>query len=130
MATILHFESEYMEGAHPRILQRLTETNMEKTPGYGEDAYCESARAKIRTACACPEADVRFLVGGTQTNATIIAAIVRSWQGVIAAQTGHIAVHEAGAVEATGHKVIALPQKNGKLDADTLNDYLTNFYKD
>jgi len=127
---ILHFESDYMEGAHPAILQRLIDTNMEKTPGYGEDAYCESARAKIRTACACPKAEVRFLSGGTQTNATIIAAVLRSWQGVVAAQTGHIAVHEAGAIEATGHKVITLPQHEGKLDSNELDAYLTTFESD
>lgn len=127
---ILHFESDYMEGAHPLILQRLVDTNFEKTPGYGEDAYCESAKAKIRTACACPKADIHFLVGGTQTNTTIIAAVLRSWQGVVAAQTGHVAVHEAGAIEATGHKVITLPHNNGKLEAKTLESYLNTFEHD
>src|SRR5574344_1979640 len=127
---ILHFESDYMEGAHPLILQRLVDTNFEKTPGYGEDAYCESAKAKIRTACACPKADIHFLVGGTQTNTTIIAAVLRSWQGVIARATGHVAVHVAVAIESTGHKVITLPHNNGKLEAKTLESYLNTFEHD
>jgi threonine aldolase len=128
--TILHFESDYLEGGHPLILQRLMETNLEKTTGYGEDTYCENARTKIRTACGCPGAEVRFLTGGTQTNAVVIAALLRSWQGVISAQTGHINVHEAGAIEATGHKVITLPQKDGKLDSALLSDYCTTFFGD
>lgn len=117
----LYFASDYMEGAHPAILQRLTETNLEKTPGYGEDAYSESAREKIRAACGAPEADVFFLVGGTQTNATVLGAMLRPWQGVIAARTGHVSVHEAGAIEAGGHKVLELePDEGGRLDAGTV----------
>ena len=91
---MLYFDSDYMEGAHPAILQRLMETNMEHTYGYGKDAYCESAKAKIRTACQCPEAEIFFLVGGTQTNATVIRGFLKPFEGVIAADTGHIGVHE------------------------------------
>ena len=127
---IQHFESDYMEGAHPLILQRLMETNFEKTPGYGLDSYCDTAKDKIRAACACPKASVWFLTGGTQTNATVIDGMLRSWQGVVAAQSGHINVHEAGAIETSGHKVIALPQHNGKMDADELAQYLDSFDTD
>ena len=111
------FASDYMEGAHPRILQRLAETNLEKSPGYGADPFSESARNRIRAACGTPEADVFFLAGGTQTNATLIDAALRPYQGVIAAQSGHISVHEAGAIEFGGHKVLALPHRDGKLSA-------------
>ncbi len=102
------------------ILQKLTETNFEKVSGYGTDPYCASAREKIRAACACPEADVQFISGGTQSNAIVIASMLQRWQGVVAAATGHVAGHEAGAIEYTGHKVITLPQHNGKLDAAEL----------
>ena len=125
-----HFESDYLEGAHPLILQRLAETNLEKTAGYGTDPYCESAKAKIRTACRCPGADVWFLTGGTQTNATVIDGLLRQYQGVIAAQTGHVAIHEAGAIEASGHKVLTLPQHCGKICADDLSSYLATFEAD
>ena len=113
----LNFASDYMKGAHPAILERLAQTNMMETPGYGHDPFSESARRKIREACGCPRAEVEFLVGGTQTNATVIDALLRPWQGVVAAQTGHIATHEAGAIEAGGHKVLTLPHTNGKLDS-------------
>lgn len=113
----LWFASDYMEGAHPRLMARLNETNLERSAGYGLDPYCESARDRIREACACPEADVRFLVGGTQTNATIIDALLRPGQAAVAADTGHINTHEAGAIEASGHKVEALPHTNGKITA-------------
>lgn len=125
-----HFESDYMEGAHPRIMERLAETNLEKTAGYGSDAYCASAREKIRQACGYPEAEVFFTMGGTQTNAVVTDALLRPYQGVIAADTGHISVHEAGAVEASGHKVLTLPQRDGKLDAAEVASYLTAFYAD
>ena len=114
---MIYFNSDYLEGAHPSIMVRLAETNMVQTVGYGEDEYCEAAREKIKTACQAPEADVHFLVGGTQTNTTVIAAILRPWQGVISAVSGHINCHEAGAIESTGHKVITLPTTNGKLTA-------------
>lgn len=113
----LFFASDYMEGAHPVILKRLTETNLERTPGYGTDAYSEAARAKIRAVCRAPEAEIHFLVGGTQANATVIDAMLLPWQGVIAARTGHISVHEAGAIEFGGHKVLTLEPENGKLTA-------------
>ena len=113
----LCFASDYMEGAHPAIMNRLLQTNLEHTAGYGLDEYSEAARVKIRVACEAPEADVFFLVGGTQTNATVIDALLRPWQGVVAAETGHIAVHEAGAIEFGGHKVLTLPQRDGKLSA-------------
>ncbi len=117
MMTRLNFSCDYLEGAHPAILQRLLETNLEKSDGYGEDEYSEAARAKIRTACNAPEAEIHFLVGGTQANATVIDGLLRRWQGVLAAETGHIATHEAGAIEAGGHKVLTLPQHAGKLCA-------------
>ena len=121
---MLYFDCDYMEGAHPAILQRMMETNMEHTYGYGKDAYCESAKAKIRTACQCPEAEIYFLVGGTQTNATVIRGFLKPFEGVIAADTGHIGVHEAGAIESGGHKVLTIPHKNGKLEAAAVKHYL------
>lgn len=125
---MLYYLSDYTEGTHPRILERLQETNLISQPGYGEDQFCAAAREKIRAACRKPEADVYFLVGGTQCNAVTIASLLQRWEAVIAADTGHINVHEAGAVEFTGHKVIALPQKGGKLSADTVRDYCAAFY--
>ena len=111
------FNSDYLEGCCPQILQRLQDTNLEQTPGYGCDDYCEGARALIRKLCGRPDADVHFLVGGTQTNATVIASALRSHQGVMCAATGHINVHETGAIEHCGHKVIALPSVDGKVAA-------------
>lgn len=127
---MLFFENDYCEGAHSAILQRLCETNMEKLPGYGTDPYCASARKKIKQACGCPEGDVYFLVGGTQANAAVIGAMLRRYEGVICASSGHINVHEAGAVEFTGHKVLALPHTDGKLPARRLQEYLDGFYND
>lgn len=127
---MLHFACDYQEGAHAQILRRLTETNMERLPGYGDDVYCLSAKEKIKSACACPEADVFFLVGGTQTNAVVIDALLQAYEGVVAAQTGHVSVHEAGAIESGGHKVLTLPQHAGKLDAGELAQYLADFYRD
>ena len=117
MMSKLNFASDYLEGAHPAILQRLLETNLAKSDGYGEDEYSEAAREKIRAACGAPKAEIHFLVGGTQANATVIDGLLRRWQGVLAAETGHIATHEAGAIEAGGHKVLTLPQWDGKLRA-------------
>lgn len=114
---MIHFECDYTQGAHPKIIEMLAETNLEQTAGYGEDEHCERARQMILQKCARKDAYVQFLVGGTQTNTTIIAAALRPWQGVIAADTGHINVHETGAIEATGHKVLALPNTNGKITA-------------
>ena len=126
----LNFASDYMEGAHPQILQRLLETNLEKTAGYGFDKYSEAAREKIRKACEAPEAEIFFLVGGTQTNATVIDALLCSYQGVIAAETGHISTHESGAIEHSGHKVLALPGENGKLSAETVRACLDTYRLD
>lgn len=114
---MIQFQCDYNEGAHPQIMQRLNETNMEQTVGYGEDAHCANARRLIRQACQREDIDVHFLVGGTQTNTTVIAHFLRPYQGVIAADTGHINVHETGAIEATGHKVLALPNTYGKISA-------------
>ena len=125
-----NFASDYLEGAHPAILQRLAETNTEQTSGYGTDEHCERARNLIRKAAGCPNAAVHFLVGGTQTNAAVIDAFLRPYEGVIAADTGHIAVHEAGAIEAGGHKVLTLAGEAGKLSAETLKRYLHDFYAD
>ena len=130
MSEILHFESDYMEGAHPAILERLQQINLEKNTGYGLDKYCKLAEEKIKAACNAPDAIVKFLVGGTQTNTTIISAVLRSWQGVISVKTGHIALHEAGAIEATGHKVITLDEHDGKMSSDDLHDYLQTFFDD
>ena len=102
---MIHFRNDYSAGAHPAVLDALIRTNLELTAGYGCDPYCETAAEKIRTLCACPEAAVHFLVGGTQTNKTALAAFLRPYEAVIAAETGHICVHETGAIEATGHKV-------------------------
>ena len=127
---MLYFENDYCEGAHPAILQKLTQTNLEKVPGYGTDPYCASAREKIRAACGCPTADVSFISGGTQTNAIVIASMLQRWQGVLAAATGHVAGHEAGAIEYTGHKVISLPAHQGKVAAADVRDWCKTFYAD
>ena len=114
---MLHFDSDYLEGAHPAIIERLVATNLDQTSGYGTDEVCERARARIREACEAPDAAVYFLVGGTQTNAAVADQILRPWEGIICATTGHITAHEAGAVEACGRKTLPLPQHDGKLDA-------------
>ena len=126
----LSFACDYAKGAHPNIMKRLAETNMMKTAGYGLDEISESARNRIRKACGCEKAAVEFLVGGTQTNAVMIDALLRSYQGVIAAETGHISVHEAGAIEAGGHKVLALPHRSGKISAEDVEKYLEDYYSD
>lgn len=126
----LSFASDYMEGAHPEILRRLWETNMEQTAGYGLDAYSESARKKIRAACQADDAEIFFLIGGTQANAVVIDALLRSYQGVIAAETGHISVHEAGAIEFGGHKVLTLPQEAGKIAAAQIADAIAAYQLD
>ena len=115
---MIRFESDYLEGALPEVMQALAETNFVQTPGYGEDEYCAAAAEKIREKCAAPDAAVHFLIGGTQVNFTFIAAALRPHQAAIAAESGHIAVHESGSVEATGHKVITLPcGPEGKISA-------------
>ena len=130
MSELLSFGSDYMEGAHPEILQRLIETNMEQTAGYGLDEYSEAAREKIRKACRAPHAEIHFLSGGTQVNRTVISALLRPYEGVIAADTGHISVHEAGAIECGGHKVLALPHTDGKLTARAIEKCLRAFHED
>ena len=124
------FTSDYCEGALPRIMERLQETNMFQTVGYGEDEYCAQAREYIKRACDCPEADVHFLVGGTQTNATVISSILKPYQGVLCAESGHINVHETGAVEHGGHKILALPSPDGKITADQIREALDDHFSD
>ena len=126
----LSFASDYMEGAHPLILQRLQENTMVKSTGYGRDTFSDSAREKIRAACQAPEADIFFLAGGTQTNAVMIDSILRPYQGVLAAESGHVSVHEAGAIEYGGHKVLTLPQHDGKIRADEITSYIKRYYED
>ncbi len=127
---MISFTCDYNEGAHPAILERLVATNFIQQPGYGADSFTASAKARIREAVGCPQAEVFLLTGGTQTNSTVIATMLRDYQGVVAAQTGHIAVHEAGAVEYTGHKVLTLPQREGKMSAQDLKNYLKGYYAD
>ena len=127
---MISFESDYNNGAHPKVLQHLVETNNFQSASYGYDQWSEQAREKIREACQCPDADIYFLVGGTQTNATVIDAMLRSYEGVVAATTAHINVHESGAVEASGHKVITLPTHEGKMLPDELASYLKTFHAD
>lgn len=122
--------TDYMEGAHPEVMRRLMETNLEHTTGYGSDQYTQRAKQLIREACGQPEAAVHFLVGGTQTNATVIDALLRHHEGVLAAESAHINVHEAGAIEATGHKVLTLPQYEGKIKAEDIEKYISDFYRD
>ncbi|WP_018884588.1 threonine aldolase family protein [Paenibacillus massiliensis] len=119
---MIRFECDYTEGAHERIMTRLVETNGEQTSGYGTDEHCALARSYIRQACEREDAEVHFLVGGTQTNLTVISSILRPHQGVIAAASGHIAVHETGAIEATGHKVLTLPSDDGKITAEQVRE--------
>ena len=119
---MIRFDSDYTEGCHPKVLEALEKTNFEQHPGYGTDAHCARAAALIRDACAAPDADVHFLVGGTQVNTVVIAAALRPWEGVLSAETGHIACHETGAIEAAGHKVLTLPHENGKLSASRLRE--------
>ena len=127
---MIRFENDYAEGAHKRILQRIMETNEEQTPGYGTDEHCEKARTFIRKACGVENADIHFLVGGTQTNTTIISSILRPYQGAVAATTGHIAVHETGAIEATGHKVLTLPSDDGKIRAQQVKELYDAHWND
>lgn len=119
---MIRFECDYAEGSCQEILKKLEETNMEQTPGYGNDIYCESAKEKIKKLCKCQDAEVHFLVGGTQANMTTVASILKPYQGVISADTGHINVHETGAIEATGHKVLVINTKDGKLNAEQVRE--------
>jgi threonine aldolase len=121
---------DYLEGAHPNILARLMKTNYDQTIPYGFDEITAGAKEKIKTACECPDGEVYFMVGGTQTNATMLDFILGKAAGVIAADTGHISVHEAGAVEYCGRKVITLPASNGKLSPAAVREYMESFYED
>lgn len=128
---MIRFESDYLEGAHPKVLEALVKTNAAQAPGYGEDAYCEQARAMIRARFALPQtAAVHFFVGGTQVNATFIRSVLRPHQGVLCAESGHIAVHETGAVEAGGHKVLTLPSRDGKITAAAVRAACEAHYAD
>ena len=127
---MVSFESDYIAGAHPDVLRRLAETNLESLPGYGADRYSESAKQKIRDCIGLPGAEIFFLAGGTQANAVVIAAMLADYEGVIAAETGHISSHEAGAVEYTGHEVLTLPQREGKIVPQDLENYLDGFFAD
>lgn len=124
------FDCDYMAGAHPKVMEALLRTNMELTPGYGNDTYTAEAKRLIREAIAMPDAEVFFLVGGTQTNAVAIDGLLRHHEGVLAAESGHIAVHESGAIEASGHKVLTLPHVDGKVRADDVGRYIDDFYAD
>ena len=122
------FNCDYLEGAHPEILARLCETNLLQTPSYGADEFSESARNKIKEACKCENAKVYFLVGGTQSNYTVLDSLLKNYEGVLAADTGHISVHEAGAIEFSGHKVITIPSIDGKLVPADVENYLNTFF--
>ena len=127
---MLHFENDYSQVAHPAVLNELSAISTGSYPGYGSDTVCEQAKAKIRTACGKPDADVWFLVGGTQTNQVVIDAITPSYAGVVAVESGHPNVHEAGAIEYSGHKVLTLPHHNGLMDATELDEFCATFYAD
>ena len=127
---MISFESDYNNGAHQAVLNHLTETNTSQSSSYGDDKWSRQAREKIRAACQCPDADIYFLVGGTQTNATVIDGVLTGYEGVIAVETGHINVHESGAIEASGHKIITLPSHDGKMSAQDLEEFHTRFFAD
>ena len=127
---MIRFNCDYGEGAHPRILARLQETNLVQTPGYGEDEYCREAADIIRSLCEMDALDVHFLMGGTQANLTVLSAALRPWQGVVSTDAGHIAVHETGSIEACGHKVLCIPHENGKLRAEAVAELCRAHYAD
>lgn len=127
---MLYFACDYAEGCHPKVLDAIVRTNMVSTPGYGDDLFCDEAKEKIRKYINCPQADIRFLVGGTQTNQVVIDSMLMNCDGVVAASTGHVAVHEAGAIEYSGHKVLEIPGHEGKIHADELRQFLVDHYND
>lgn len=127
---MLYFDTDYMAGAHPKVMDRLMQTNAEQTVGYGCDHYTLRAKELVKQACSAPDARVYFLVGGTQTNSTVIDGVLDRHEGVLAAESGHINVHESGAIEATGHKILTLPSYNGKVKADDVRNFVNNFYSD
>ena len=127
---MLYFVNDYSEGAHEKVLQHLIDTNMEQLTGYGMDHYCDAAKEKIKKACGCEDAEVFLFTGGTQTNQIVIDTLLQPYEGVVAAQTGHVSTHEAGAIEFTGHKVLELPQTDGKICAADLRELAERFYGD
>ena len=127
---MIYFDTDYMAGAHPKVMERLVQTNAEQTVGYGSDEYTARAKELVKKACDAPDARVYFLVGGTQTNATVIDGVLDHHEGVMAAESGHINVHESGAIEATGHKILTLPSYEGKVKAEDVRNYIGNFYAD
>ncbi len=127
---MLSFACDYTAGAHPEILTKLMETNQMPLPGYGEDCFTKSAAAKIQAACDCPDAQVYFTVGGTQANQLVISTLLSDCEGVLAADTGHISTHEAGAIEYSGHKVLTLPSHQGKIQCAELDAFLKSYYAD
>ena len=127
---MIYFDTDYMTGAHPKVLKRLSQTNFDPTAGYGNDEFCDNARKMIQDACGAPDARVYFLVGGTQTNSTVIDGLLDRHEGVLCAESGHINVHESGAIEATGHKVLTLPSYSGKVSAEDVDNYIRTFYED
>lgn len=127
---MLFFENDYSEGCCPEVLEALVKTNLEPLTPYGSDIYTQRAKEKILSSCGCPEGDVFLLVGGTQTNKTVIDAVLKKYEGVVSADTGHIAQHEAGAIESAGHKVLTVPHVDGKLPAKDLEALLKTFYDD
>lgn len=129
MDTKIHFDCDYMQTAHPAILEKILEFSTQEFPGYGKDKVCDEAKEKIRKACGCKDAEVEFLIGGTQTNATMIDAVLAKYEGVLATETAHIAGLESGAVEANGHKVITLPSHQGKINAVETDEFIKRFYQ-
>lgn len=127
---MISFASDYIQGAHPEVLKRLIETNMEHLGGYGSDEYCERAKEKIKAVCGCPQGDVYFLMGGTQTNQVVIDSLILPHEGVLSATTGHINAHESGAVEATGHKILPMPSHQGKMLTSEIENFIASFYAD
>lgn len=127
---MISFECDYLEGCHEKVLEALIRTNRIQEPGYGADSFTAAAKEKIRAVCDCPDADIYFLNGGTQTNQLVIDTMLEKYEGVVAAETGHVSVHEAGAIEFSGHKVLTLPSREGKVDVNELAEYLRTFYSD
>lgn len=127
---MLHFDSDYMNICHPLILQRMQEMQQQSFPGYGTDPISQSARERVRRLCQCPDAEVQFLCGGTQTNMVMVNFLLRSFEGVLCADSAHVAVHESGAIEFTGHKVLTLPSTQGKITAEQVDNYVTTYYSD
>ena len=127
---MIYFNNDYSEGCHSAVLEKLVQTNMEQTSGYGMDDYCKQAARRICQLCGNDDLSVHFLVGGTQTNLTVISAALRAHQGVLGAESAHVQVHETGAIEATGHKVLSLPSRDGKITAQQIEDAVTAHFSD